>query len=84
MHALGLFDARARLGTLSMPVLVVTGDKDNTVPFHAQQELVKGLPNACQVMVKEAGHAVSVDQPVVFNTLLLDFILERSLQPAVT
>ena len=84
MRALGLFDARGRLGTVRMPVLVVTGERDTTVPLRAQHDLVKGLPGACQVMVKDAGHAVSVDQPEAFNLALLDFILERSLQPAAT
>lgn len=84
MRSLGLYDARTRLDELKMPVLVVTGEKDTTVPLHVQRDLAEGIPKAHQVKIAGAGHAVTVDQPGAFNAALLDFIQERqpALQPA--
>jgi pimeloyl-ACP methyl ester carboxylesterase len=36
---------------------------------------VEGIPSACQVVIPQAGHAVSVDQPEQFNRVLLGFLI---------
>lgn len=77
MRALGRFDVTSRLGEIRVPTLVITGEQDTTVPPNSQQTLVEGIPNAWQIVMTGAGHAVSVEQPEAFNQLLLDFLLER-------
>ena len=76
MLALGLFNSRKRLGLIKVPTLVITGTKDNTVSQARQKLLAEGIPGACQVLIPQAGHAVSIDQPEKFNQVLLDFLKE--------
>ena len=74
MLSLGTFDSRKRLGQIHAPTLVVTGAQDSTVTPARQKILLDGLPAARQVLIPQAGHAVSVDQPEHFNRALLEFL----------
>jgi pimeloyl-ACP methyl ester carboxylesterase len=74
MLALARFDARARLKQISAPTLVVTGDRDTTIPPDRQRQLAAGIPGARHKTLPGAGHALTVEQPDQFNTLLLDFL----------
>ena len=76
MRSLGSFDVRRRLKEISAPTLVITGEKDTTVPPKTQHLLVEAIPNARQVMIPGAGHAVTVEQPQKFNLALLNFLNE--------
>jgi 3-oxoadipate enol-lactonase len=76
MLALGLFNSRKRLGLIKVPTLVITGTEDSTVSPARQKLLVEGIPGACQVLIPQAGHAVSIDQAEKFNQALLDFLRE--------
>ena len=76
MISLGLFDSRKRLGQIKVPVLIITGEQDTTVAPARQKWLVEGLPAVHQVVIPQAGHVVSVDQPEQFNRALLDFLKE--------
>ena len=76
MFSLGLFDSRKRLGEIRTPTLVISGMGDTTVTPARQKLLVDGISNARQVVIPQAGHAVSVDQPEEFNRVLLDFLTE--------
>jgi pimeloyl-ACP methyl ester carboxylesterase len=76
MLSLGLFDSRKRLGLIKAPTLVLTGAEDTTVSPARQRILVEGIPAARQVLIPQAGHAVSVDQAERFNRELLDFLRE--------
>lgn len=74
MRALARFDVRSRLGEIKTPTLVVTGQEDRTVPPNLQSQLAAGISGARQVIIPNAGHAVSVEQPFLFNQVLLDFL----------
>jgi pimeloyl-ACP methyl ester carboxylesterase len=74
MRALAAFDVRRRLSEISLPVLVITGGQDTTVPPVAQLDLANSIPNARQVVISQAGHAVSVDCPEEFNRSVIDFL----------
>jgi 3-oxoadipate enol-lactonase len=76
MLSLGVFDSRKRLGEIKAPTLVITGAEDTTVTPARQDLLVRGIHSARQVVIPQAGHAVSVDQPEHFNQALLDFLKE--------
>ena len=73
MLSMGTFDSRKRLGEIKAPTLVITGSDDGTIPPERQKILAQGIPSARQVIIPQAGHAVSVDQAERFNQLLLDF-----------
>lgn len=74
MRALARFDQLKRLREITAPTLIITGDADTTVLPKNQLSLLECIPNARQSIIPGAGHAVSVEQPDVFNELLLDYI----------
>jgi 3-oxoadipate enol-lactonase len=74
MTSLGLFNSVKRLPEIKTPTLVITGADDNTVNPARQKFLVAGIPNARQVVIPHAGHAVPVDQGERFNKELLRFL----------
>lgn len=74
MRSLMRFDVRHRLGELRMPVLVVTGAEDTTVPPSIQRTLAQGIPGARHVVVEGSGHGTIADSPETFNRILLEFL----------
>jgi pimeloyl-ACP methyl ester carboxylesterase len=74
MLAMGRFDSRRRLGRITAPTLIITGERDTTVGTARQELLARAIPDARQVVVPGAGHAVSIDQAAEFNRVLLGFL----------
>ncbi len=74
MRRLALFDVRSRLKQLNMPTLVVSGQRDSTVPVATQTQLAQGIPGAHHVLMPDCGHALIVEQPERFNRELLGFL----------
>ena len=63
-----------RLPDLHQPVLLIWGEQDQ---FHLRSEaltLRAGLPDSRLVVVPDAAHEVMLDQPEVFNRLVLSFL----------
>jgi 3-oxoadipate enol-lactonase len=75
MVSLGLFNSLKRLRQIKASTLVVTGADDTTVNPARQRLLVEGIPQAHQVVIPNAGHAVPVDQADRFNQELLKFLV---------
>lgn len=73
-RSLARFDVRARLKELQMPVLVISGEYDRTVPLDCQKQLALGIPNARHVIIPDAGHGLIIEKPDEFNSVLLDFL----------
>ena len=61
----GLLDARpaTETGTISVPTLIVWGDRDDFVPRSDQERLVAGIPGSQLVVYKGAGHVVHWEAP---------------------
>jgi pimeloyl-ACP methyl ester carboxylesterase len=76
MRSLGWFDSRKRLKQIKIPVLVITGDRDQTVSPLRQKMLAEGIPGARQLVIAGAGHGVSVQKPVEFNLAMMDFLAD--------
>jgi 3-oxoadipate enol-lactonase len=74
MISLGRFDSRMWLKKIVVPTLIITGANDTTVLPHRQMLLADGIAGAKQVIIPNAGHAVSIDQPEKFNQVLLEFL----------
>jgi pimeloyl-ACP methyl ester carboxylesterase len=56
-----------------VPTLIVVGDRDT--PFIAPcQYMAKKIPGARLEVIADAGHSSNLDQPEVFNRVLLDFL----------
>lgn len=70
-------DIDATLAGVTVPVLVVWGERDYTVPAEIGEQLAKQLPNAEFVVVDKAGHNPMWDHPGAFNQIVVSF-LQRS------
>lgn len=66
-------DAINSLPDISVPTLVVVGDRDE--PFLAASDYMAAkIPGADKAVIAEAGHAANVDQPQAFNEAVLNFL----------
>ena len=64
------------LNELSIPVFLLVGELD--LKFCAiAKRMEKELPNAQLVVVKDAGHAIHVEKPKIFATIIKKAILEE-------
>lgn len=61
---------------LTTPCLVVMGSQDH-VFLDAAVEFVKRQPQAILKVIENCGHIVTVDNPALFNSIALDFLLEQ-------
>lgn len=68
-------DTRASLKKISVPTLVIGGDKDPSTPWEGNGSvLARDLPNAKAVRLQTA-HLSNLEQPQAFTTAVLDFLL---------
>jgi pimeloyl-ACP methyl ester carboxylesterase len=74
LHAIRRFDARAQLGAIRCPTLVVMGERDRTVPHAAGELLARSIPGAHKLVLADSGHASPMDQPESFNAAVLRFL----------
>jgi 3-oxoadipate enol-lactonase len=80
LWAVARFDVRARLDQIACPTLVVAGDQDTTVPLAAKRFLAERIPHSRLEVIADSGHATPVDQPEVFNRVVLQFL--EQIEPA--
>ena len=66
----------APLSKLTMPTLVVVGDRRQGRLPRDREHLADEIPDADLAIVPGAGHLVGVDQPEELNALLLEFLAE--------
>lgn len=64
----------APLATLTMPTLVVVGDRDKADFQAISHHLADEIPGADLAVVEGAGHLVGLDRPDDLNALLLEFL----------
>jgi len=78
MRLLARFNVEPRLGQidprLAARTLVVTGANDTIVAPATQHRLARGLPGAQHIIIPNAGHAVTAEQPEAFNKVMLEFL----------
>jgi 3-oxoadipate enol-lactonase len=74
MRELRRFDIVDRLPEIQVPTLVITAENDSTVSPQRQTFLANCLPNARQIFIPNANHGVTIDQPHLFNQILLEFL----------
>ncbi|GKV55913.1 putative 2-succinyl-6-hydroxy-2,4-cyclohexadiene-1-carboxylate synthase [Sporosarcina sp. NCCP-2222] len=61
------------LRELQMPVLLMTGELDSKFVAIAR-EMKKDLPKATQIIVPQAGHAIHVEKPELFVTIVKEYL----------
>lgn len=72
-----LFERRAvyeRLSALPLPVLLVWGRFDRTIPLATGEGLRRLMPSARWRVIEDAGHVPHYERPDVVNPLLVDFL----------
>lgn len=67
------WDVETQLGEIQCPVLVVASDEDY-LPLEEKQAYVSKIPNAKLTVIKDARHAVTVERPEEFNSVLGEFL----------
>lgn len=73
VRAIARFSVADRLDRIRCPVLVVSSDRDYT-PVSAKEAYLPQLAAATLVVIRDAGHACTLDQPDQVNAALLDFM----------
>lgn len=74
--ALLAFDIDAKLPKIAAPVLLSASHDDMLVPYTCSQRLAERLPNATLDICPWGGHAMSVTDPVVFNSAVTDWLTD--------
>jgi pimeloyl-ACP methyl ester carboxylesterase len=72
-----LFDHRdvyERLGKCNLPILLVWGRHDRTIPLTTGEEVRRLMPAARWWVIEDAGHVPHYERPDVVNPLLVDFL----------
>ena len=64
----------ARLDTISVPTMLLTGDADMFAPPPVMRMFAARIKHAETLVVPEAGHSTYWEQPDVFNRAILNFI----------
>jgi len=62
-----------RLREIKCPTLIIASDEDYT-PLEVKEEYTSLIPDAKLVVIKDARHAVTVEKPEEFNSILMDFL----------
>ncbi|MFI9237859.1 alpha/beta fold hydrolase [Streptomyces sp. NPDC053079] len=70
-EALAAFDARAGLGRIGAPTLVIVGAEDQVTPAAEARVLVAGIHDARLAVVPAARHLTPVEQPAAVTDLLV-------------
>ncbi|MFI5907584.1 alpha/beta fold hydrolase [Dactylosporangium sp. NPDC051541] len=71
LRELARVDLRPRLREITLPTLVVCGDRDK-VNIPLSRELAAGIPGAELRIIPGAGHLWNLEQPAAFTALLLE------------
>jgi pimeloyl-ACP methyl ester carboxylesterase len=67
-------DSRPSLPEISVPTLVLVGDRDPLSPPDLSEEMAAAIPNARLVVVKRCGHGATLEQPGAVNLALTEWI----------
>ncbi|KLI98717.1 alpha/beta hydrolase [Luteimonas sp. FCS-9] len=75
MHAFATTDFRSDLEAITVPVLVLHGDGDATVPFEGSGARTHAaIPGSTVSLIEDAPHGLNVSHAGQFNRALLDFL----------
>jgi pimeloyl-ACP methyl ester carboxylesterase len=67
-------DSRPNLPAISVPTLVLVGDRDSLTPPERSEEMAGAIPGARLVVVPECGHISTLEQPETTNRALIDWL----------
>lgn len=67
-------DLRGELSSITVPIAIFHGKKDQICPYELGEILDKEIPNSVLVPFKDSGHGINADEPERFNNELLSFL----------
>jgi len=70
----GPYDVRDRLAEITVPALVLVGDRDVICGPRWAQQLHQGLPSSRLRVIEHCGHIAHVERPEVFYAEVLKFL----------
>jgi len=73
-HERQTYDTTPRLAEITAPTLVLTGRHDKIAPPAASEEILKGIPQAEQVIFEESGHRLMREENAKFLRTIRKFI----------
>jgi 3-oxoadipate enol-lactonase len=73
-NAVGGVDTTERLALISAPTLVIAGELDQGAPVAMSQVLADKIPQATLIVLAQASHISSIEQPRAFNDAVMGFI----------
>lgn len=65
---------RARIPEVKLPAMFVVGDQDAALPVEAVRAMQQEVDGARLGVVPGAGHLCNVEQPAIFNAMVLSFL----------
>jgi 3-oxoadipate enol-lactonase len=66
-----------RLGEIKVPALVIVGEHDAALPPSYSMEIAAGLTDASLVVIENAGHLSSLEQPELVTSAMVSFLEKR-------
>ena len=75
------FDERANLGSISVPVLCLAGEKDPNAPAAVMERMAGKIPGARFICLSSLGHLPNLESPAAFDAAVLDFLREVLSRP---
>ena len=60
------YDFRSVLPKISVPTTIISGEKSEVFPFKGQVEMAKMIPGSIQLIQKNSGHMLMIDEPLAF------------------
>ncbi len=73
------FDVMQRLGSITLPVLVVSAEDDQMTPPKYGEYLKNNISNAIGAHIMDAGHILPIEKPGSFNRAITEFISHNNL-----
>jgi pimeloyl-ACP methyl ester carboxylesterase len=68
-----LYDLTDEIAAIAVPVLVMSGDEDEPC-LEPSLLLKRTIPQAGLAVLPQSGHAINLEEPALFNSLLDDFL----------
>jgi len=81
LWAMERWDGRAQLSNITQPTLIVWGDQDRSYQWPQIETLWRGIAGSSLAVLPHCSHALHLEYPQAFHSLLLDFLLGPSKQP---
>jgi 2-hydroxy-6-oxonona-2,4-dienedioate hydrolase len=75
LFAMEGWDGRDRLSQIQQPTLVVWGEGDRSYTWSQIEKLWRTIPGASLAVLPACSHALHLERPALFHTLLLEFLL---------